>query len=77
LSEHRNTEGPINAFDEAIHNAHGQNPQLIRTDALRAYIEGISKTFGHNVDHVSKCGNNKPHADNNRIETKWNSKRKG
>ena len=68
LSEHRDTEGAINAFNEAIHNAHGQNPQQIHTDALRAYREGISKTFGLKVDHVSKCGINKPHADNNRIE---------
>jgi putative transposase len=68
LSEHRDTEGAINAFNEAIHNAHGQNPQQIHTDALRAYREGISKTFGHEVDHVSKCGINKPHADNNRVE---------
>jgi putative transposase len=68
LSEHRDTEGAINAFNEAIHNAHGQNPQQIHTDALRAYREGISKTFGLKVDHVSKCGINKPHADNNRAE---------
>lgn len=68
LSEHRDTEGAINAFNEAIHNAHGQTPQEIHTDALRAYREGITQTFGLKVDHISKCGINKPHADNNRIE---------
>jgi transposase-like protein len=69
LSEHRDTEGAINAFNEAIHNAHGQNPQLIHTDAWRAYREGISKTFGiEQVDHIAKCGINKPHSNNNRVE---------
>ena len=32
-------------------------------------IQGrYSKTFGLKVDHIAKCGINKPHADNNRIE---------
>lgn len=68
LSEHRDTEGAINAFNEAIHNAQGQTPKEIHTDALRAYREGIARTFGLKVDHIPKCGINKPHADNNRIE---------
>lgn len=68
LSEHRDTEGAIDAFNEAIHNAEGQTPQEIHTDALRAYREGIAQTFGLKVDHIAKCGINKPHADNNRIE---------
>lgn len=68
LSEHRDTAGAIQAFNEAIHNAHGQNPQQIHTDALRAYREGISQTFGLKVDHIAKCGINKPHTDNNRVE---------
>jgi putative transposase len=42
LSEHRDTEGAIRAFNEAIHNAHGQTPNTINTDALRAYREGIA-----------------------------------
>ena len=45
LSEHRDTEGAIKAFNEAIRNAHGQTPNQIHTDALRAYKEGISKTL--------------------------------
>ena len=35
---------------------------------MRGYREGISKTFGLKVDHIAKCGINKPLADNNRIE---------
>jgi transposase-like protein len=67
LSEHRDTEGAINAFNEAIHNANGSNPLEINTDALPAYREGINKTFSQ-VDHIPKCGINKPHTNNNRIE---------
>ena len=43
-------------------------PNIIYTDALRAYGEGISQTLGHKVDHVAKCGITKPHANNNRVE---------
>jgi putative transposase len=68
LSEHRDKDGAIKAFNEAIKNAHGQTPNQIHTDALRAYREGISKTFGFQVDHIAKCGVTKPHANNNRIE---------
>ena len=68
LSQYRDTEDAIQAFNEAIHNAHDQNPNLIHTDALRSYREGIEKTFGLKVDHIAKCGINKPHADNNRVE---------
>jgi transposase-like protein len=67
LSEHRDTEGAINAFNEAIHNAQGSNPLEINTDALPAYREGINNTFSR-VDHIPKCGINKPHTNNNRIE---------
>jgi hypothetical protein len=35
LSEHRDKEGAIKAFNEAICNAHGQTPNQIHTDALR------------------------------------------
>lgn len=68
LSEHRDKDGAIKAFNEAIRNANGQAPSQIHTDALRAYREGISKTFGFQVDHIAKCGVNKPHANNNRVE---------
>ena len=57
------------SIQQAIHNTRGQSPQQIHTDALRAYREGISETFGLKVDHVAKYDIiNKPHADNNRIE---------
>lgn len=68
LSEKRDTNGAIQAINQAIHNSHGNLPQIIYTDALRAYIEGISKTLGYNVDHIAKCGITKPHANNNRVE---------
>jgi transposase-like protein len=68
LSEHRDRDGAIKAFNEAIKNAHGQTPNQIHTDALWAYREGINKTFGFQVDHIAKCGVTKPHANNNRVE---------
>lgn len=34
-----------------------------------ALTEGVAKTFDiTNTDHIAKCGVNKPHANNNRIE---------
>jgi transposase-like protein len=68
LSGHRDTQAAVQALNEAIHNAHGQSPQQIRIDASRAYKEGISKIFGLKIDHIAKCGINKSHADNNRVE---------
>jgi putative transposase len=44
----------------------GNKPDVVYTDALRAYREGV-KTLG-NVEHIAKCGINKPHANNNRVE---------
>ena len=42
--------------------------QLLYMDSkIRAY-RGISQTLGNKVDHVSKCGITKPHANNNRVE---------
>jgi transposase-like protein len=68
LSEHRDAQGAINAFNEAIHNANGQTPNEIHTDAWRAYREGVSQVYGINTDHIAKCGIIKPYANNNRIE---------
>jgi transposase-like protein len=67
LSEHRDSEGAIQAFNEAIHNANGSQPKEILTDSYRAYREGIAQNF-NDVDHIAKCGINKPHSNNNRIE---------
>ena len=49
LSEKRDTNGTSQGINEAIHNSHGNLPQIVYTDALRAYREGISKTFGNQV----------------------------
>ena len=68
LSEKRDTNGAIQAINQAIHNSHGNLPQIVYTDALRAYREGISQTLGYKVDHIAKCGITKPHANNNRVE---------
>jgi transposase-like protein len=69
VSEDRDANGAIQAFQEAIKNANGNLPNTINTDAHRSYREGISKTFdATNTDHIAKCGVNKPHANNNRIE---------
>lgn len=42
-------------------------PDAVNMDAHRSYREGVSKTFP-NVKDIAKCGVNKPHANNNRIE---------
>lgn len=68
LSEKWDTTGAIQAINEAIHNSHGHLPNVVYTDALRAYREGISQTLGHNVYHIANCGITKPHANNNRVE---------
>jgi transposase-like protein len=68
LSEKRDINGAIQAINEAIKNSHGNLPNTVYTDSLRAYREGISKTLGNNVEHIAKCGITKPHANNNRVE---------
>lgn len=68
LSEKRDTNGAIQAINQAIHNSHGNLPNTVYTDALKAYREGISQTLGYKVDHIAKCGITKPHANNNRVE---------
>jgi transposase-like protein len=67
VSEDRDANGAIAALQEAIKNANGCLPNSINTDAHRSYREAISKTLP-NIDHKAKCGVNKPHANNNRIE---------
>lgn len=39
-------------------------PKIVYTDALRAYKEDISQTFGYNnkqIDYIAKYGITKPH----------------
>jgi transposase-like protein len=67
VSENRDANGAIAALQQAIKNAHGNLPDSVNTDAHRSYREGVAKTFP-TVEHVAKCGVNKPHANNNRIE---------
>ncbi len=67
LSEKRDINGAVQAFNEAIKNSRNNKPDVVYTDALRAYREGV-KTLGDKVEHVTKCGINKPHANNNRVE---------
>ena len=62
------TNGSIQAINQAIYNSHGSLPNTIYTDALRAYREGIGQTLGYKIDHVAKCGITKPHANYNRVE---------
>ena len=70
LSEKKDTNGAIQAINQAIHNSHGNLPNTVYTDALRAYREGIRQTLGNQIDldHIVKCGITKPHANNNRVE---------
>jgi putative transposase len=67
VSENRDSSGAIVALQLAIKNANGNLPDAINTDAHRSYKEAVPKTFS-DVDHIAKCGINKPHANNNRIE---------
>ena len=68
VSENRDANGAIAALQQAIKNANGNLPYAINTDAHKSYREGVAKTFTTSVEHVAKCGVNKPHANNNRIE---------
>ena len=43
LSEKRETNGAIQAINQAIHNSHGNLPNTVYTDVLKVYREGISK----------------------------------
>ncbi len=64
----KDTNGAIQAINQAIHNSHGNLPQIVYTDSLKAYREGVSQTLCYKVDHIAKCGITKPHANNNRVE---------
>ncbi len=41
---------------------------MVHKDALRAYKEGVRQTLGDKAEYLAKCGINKPHANNNRVE---------
>jgi hypothetical protein len=67
VSENRDANGAIAALQEAIKNTNGNLPKAVNIDVHKSYREAVSKTFP-DVQHVSKCGVNKPHANNNQIE---------
>lgn len=68
LSERRDTNGAIRAFQEAIKNANGHLPNTINTDGLDGYVPAIKQVFDKGVWHKARTGINKPHANNNRLE---------
>lgn len=69
LSTHRNGLGAIQAFNEAITNSQGSEPERVFTDSNKPYNEGIQYSFGQTKpQHVANAGINKLHATNNRIE---------
>jgi putative transposase len=51
----------------AIKNAQGNLPNSINTDAHRLYREDVSTTLPP-TEHVARCGINKVHVNDNRIE---------
>jgi transposase-like protein len=46
LSEKRDINRAIQAFNEAIKNSHNSEPDAVYTDALRAYREGVKQILG-------------------------------
>jgi transposase-like protein/predicted nucleic acid-binding Zn finger protein len=69
IAKDRDIPGSIKAFQEAVKNAHGQTPDTIRSDSLKAYGVGIKLAFeGKKVpEHIKNCGVRK-RENNNRIE---------
>ncbi len=71
LSEFRDSDGALKAFEEAIQNAHDSKPERILTDSNSSYNDAIKWSFYSTKDpkHIANCGiGRKPHATNNRIE---------
>jgi putative transposase len=69
LSERRDLNGAVAAFQEAVKNAHDSDPSIVYTDALGAYRPAVREFFPKNPPkHVRNCGVGKPHETNNRIE---------
>ena len=54
LSEKRDINRAIQAFNESFKNSHNNNPNVDYTDALRAYREGVKQTLGDRVEHIFK-----------------------
>jgi transposase-like protein len=68
LSEKRDEIAALAAFNRAVRVAHGSEPEMVFTDALRAYNLPLSKAFSQKPKHIARSGIRKPDANNNRIE---------
>jgi transposase-like protein len=70
LSQHRNVNGSVGAFNEARRNANGSEPEKIFADGLNAYPQAMEYWEGESSrpELVARMGVGKPHANNNRIE---------
>ena len=70
LSQHRNVNGAVGAFNEARRNANGSEPEKIFADGLNAYPQAMTWWESESVkpELVARMGVGKPHANNNRIE---------
>jgi len=70
LSQHRNVNGAVGAFNEARKVAHDSQPEKIFADGLNAYPQAMTywESESGRPELVARMGVGKPHANNNRIE---------
>lgn len=69
LSQHRNVNGAVGAFNSARKAAKDSQPERILADKLNAYPQAMTYWEGESKPElVARMGVGKPHANNNRIE---------
>jgi transposase-like protein len=70
LSQHRNVNGAVGAFNAARKVAHDSQPEKIFADGLNAYPQAMTwwESESGKPELVARMGVGKPHANNNRIE---------
>ena len=69
VSQHRNVNGAVGAFNEARRNAGESQPEKIFADGLSAYPQAMTYWESESKPElVARMGVGKPHANNNRIE---------
>jgi len=70
LSQHRNVNGAVGAFNAARKVAHDCQPEKIFADGLNAYPQAMTywESESGKPELVARMGVGKPHANNNRIE---------
>jgi transposase-like protein len=70
LSQHRNVNGAVGAFNEARRNANGSEPEKIFADGLSAYPQAMTywESESPRPELIAHMGVGKPHANNNRME---------